>query len=161
MMNVEECLGLITIYDKFCVRHSRLILEGELTGCLSTLLIFEREAWVPGATVKKVSSHTHLGPHALRFLFGFVEVEWPKSNDLNLAQQILIILKYFEFYLYFQVDEEKTEPEVSRTASPGSDASFAPAKSLVQSVLEATAMRENEPELRTVSQMLPALLPVS
>ena len=34
-----------------------------------------------------------------------------------------------------------------------SDGSFAAPKSLVQSVLEATAMRENEQELRAVSEM--------
>ena len=41
--------------------------------------------------------------------------------------------------------------------STPSDGSFAPPKSLVQSVLEATAMRDNEQELRTVSDMMTCL----
>ena len=61
------------------------------------------------------------------------------------------------FYFSLQVDnKEKATPEVSITRSPGSDVSkkyFLPANSLVQSVLEARAMRDNKLELRPVSQM--------
>lgn len=41
--------------------------------------------------------------------------------------------------------------------SAPSDGNFALPKSLVQSVLEATAMRDNEEELRTVSDMMTCL----
>ena len=68
-------------------------------------------------------------------------VNYSWSTDLDLA-----------FCFYFQVDEENAELEVPRIESPGSDCIVTP-KSLVQSVLEATAMRANEPELRPVSKM--------
>ena len=49
------------------------------------------------------------------------------------------------------------ETVVSEMESPPSDGNFAPPKSLVQSVLEATAMRDNEQELRTVSDTMTCL----
>lgn len=64
---------------------------------------------------------------------------------------------FFFFFFSFQVDDkEKATPELSITRSPGSDVNnkyYLPANSLVQSVLEARAMRDNELELRPVSRM--------
>ena len=49
------------------------------------------------------------------------------------------------------------ETVVSEMESPTSDGNFAPPKSLMQSVLEATAMRDNEQELRNVSDTMTSL----
>lgn len=61
------------------------------------------------------------------------------------------------FYLSFQVDdEEKAMPDAFIITSPVSDVNSkycVPPKSLVQSVLEARARRDDELELRPVSQL--------
>ena len=66
-----------------------------------------------------------------------------------------MLFHYLIFLLSFQVDfEEKTMPEALIIKSPVSDVCikcYEPPKSLVQSVLEARAMRVDE--LRLVSQL--------
>lgn len=68
----------------------------------------------------------------------------------------LCLLEYFAVYFYFQVDDdEKPEPEEFRQTTPGSDINhkffMPPNKSLVQCVLVATAMRDNNLEFKTVN----------
>ncbi|KAL9980992.1 hypothetical protein ACROYT_G009642 [Oculina patagonica] len=60
-------------------------------------------------------------------------------------------------------DKEKVTPEVPITRSPGSDVNnkyYVPANSLVQSILEARAMRDNELELRPPETRCDKLSPI-
>jgi len=67
--------------------------------------------------------------------------------------------KYGQGSCMQEVDEENAELEVPRIESPGSDCIVTP-KSLVQSVLEATAMRANGPELRPADDPCVKLSPI-